>query len=121
MSDPEFPPPAPSAARPPAPPAVPPGQPPERYEATVHTTDLAVSGVDAVAQLSDLDLDRLPDPAGEMRVLVDPNDISRLVDQGFEVRLLRAVPVQPLDPALIASDEDVESWYTERLSPAEES
>jgi len=82
----------------------------------VHPTDLAASAQDAVAGISELDLDRVPDPAGGIRLLVDPTDISRLVAQGYEVRLQRAVPVQPLDPALIAADADVDSWLADRLS-----
>ena len=42
--------------------------------------------------------------------------IFRLVAQGFEVRLHRAVPVQPLDPGLVTADEDNLSWLTARLT-----
>lgn len=93
-----------------------PAFPPERYEATVHADRLAVANVDALAGVSELDLDRVPDPDGGVRVLVDQDEIARLVAQGFEVRLHRAVPVQPLDPALIATDADVDAWYTQRMS-----
>ena len=104
----------------PGPSAVP-GEPGERYEATIHPADPARSDADALTGVSELDLDRVPDPAGDVRVLVEPSDISRLVAQGFEVRLHRAVPVQPLDPALVTKDEDVLSWLTARITAPEES
>lgn len=98
-------------------PVLPRPAPTQRYEATVHTDELSLTVQDASAGIDRLDLDRVPDPAGGVRVLVDSDDISRLVAQGFEVRLQRAVPVQPLDPALIAADADVDAWLTARLSP----
>ena len=95
------------------------GAPGERYEATIHPADPTRADADALTGVSALDLDRVPDPAGGVRVLVDPNDISRLVAQGFEVRLHRAVPVQPLDPALVSADEDVLNWLTARITAGE--
>ena len=92
-----------------------PTEPGERYEATIHAGDPALADADALAGVSELDLDRVPDPSGGIRVLVEPSDISRLVAQGFEVRLHRAVPVQPLDPGLVTADEDNLSWLTARL------
>ena len=45
-----------------------------------------------------------------MRVLITADDAERLLEQGFEVRLLRAHAVRPLDPALISDDADVAAW-----------
>jgi hypothetical protein len=39
------------------------------------------------------------------------------VDQGFEVRLYQAYPVQPLNPALIETEESFKSWLDQRLQP----
>ena len=79
---------------------------PTRFEATI------LPGAQAVplARVADLDLDRIPDPAGEVRVLISAEDAERLLEQGFEVRLLRAHAVRPLDPALISDDAAVAAW-----------
>lgn len=81
----------------------------------MHAADLSLTSGDAQG-IAELDLDRVPDPAGGVRVLVDSSDVSRLMALGLEVRLLRAVPVQPLDPSLIATDDDVESWLSARIT-----
>ena len=84
-----------------------------RFEATVHPR-----AADAdLARVADLDLDRVPDVAGEVRVLLSLDEVQALLDQGFEVRLQRLVPVRPLDPSLIASDEQVRAWFEERVRP----
>lgn len=85
-----------------------------RFEATVHVlTDDA-----DLKRVADLDVDRVPDPEGGVRVLVDPDECARLIDGGFEVRLQRAVPVRPLDPSLVAGDDDVRAWFAERVREA---
>jgi hypothetical protein len=66
-------------------------------------------------RIADLDLDRVPDPDGEVRVLVGVEDCVRLVEHGYEVRLHRALPVRPLDGRLIAADDDVRAWFAERV------
>jgi hypothetical protein len=86
---------------------------PARFEATVHP---GPAGAD-LARVADLDLDRVPDRAGEVRVLVTVEEVAALVGQGFEVRLQRLVPVRPLDPGLVASDEQVRAWFEERVRP----
>lgn len=58
----------------------------------------------AIAAAAALDLDRLPDVNGKVRLLISPADAQRLLDQGLEVRLMAAVPVKPLDPTLIMTD-----------------
>jgi len=113
------------SAEPPVPPAPTPAPsdplpPAERFEATVHADASARARAGLVSDVSDLDLDRVPDPDGGVRVLVGQDEISRLVAQGFEVRLQRAVPVRPLDPSLIATDADVDAWYAARMSGAGE-
>ncbi len=88
-------------------------QPSNRFEVTVHV-EQDRPGPEAVARISALDLDRIPD-ADDVRLLVTMEDAARLVDQGFEVRLLRAVPVQPLDADLIASDDQARDWFDDRV------
>jgi hypothetical protein len=92
--------------------------PTARYEATIHADRLRpLAGVDEEqVAISDLDLDRVPDPDGGVRVLIDGDDIPRLVGRGFEVRLLRAIPVRPLEASLVATDEDVDAWFANRIS-----
>lgn len=58
----------------------------------------------AVLAAAELDLDRLPDVSGKVRLLISPADAQRLLDRGFEVRLIAAVPVKPLDPKLVMTD-----------------
>jgi hypothetical protein len=87
---------------------------PQRYEATIHPGD---AGDADLARVADFDLDRIPDPEGTVRVLVDLEAAEELVRRGYEVRLHRAVPVQPLDQRLIAQDDDVRAWFDERIRP----
>jgi len=72
-----------------------------RFEAAIFTGDRHV----AMADVPAMDLDLLPSAPGEARVIVTADEAARLVERGFEVRLLRAHPIQPLDPALVV-DED---------------
>jgi hypothetical protein len=87
---------------------------PQRFEATIHPGD---AGDAELARVADFDLDRIPDPEGTVRVLVDLDAAEQLVRQGYEVRLHRAVPLQPLNPQLIAQDDDVRAWFDERIRP----
>jgi hypothetical protein len=78
-----------------------------RFEVTVHTTARS-AGLNAVDAL---DLDRVPDPEGGVRMLVAPEGLARLVSQGYEVRVQAVAPVRPLDPDLIPADTDVRAWF----------
>ena len=92
-----------------------PDGPSVRFEATVHRGERLVS-LDAVA---DLDLDRVPDPEGAIRVLISAEDARRLVAQGFEVHLLNALEVKPLEPALVLDDETADAWFDEQTKGIE--
>lgn len=85
-----------------------------RFEATVHPGDAPVGFAAVASRVADLELDRIPDPDGGVRLLVDVDECARLLDQGFEVRLRRAVPVRPLDQDLVADDDDVRAWFHAR-------
>jgi hypothetical protein len=82
-----------------------------RFEATIHPGDRqpALEGV------ADLDLDRVPDPDGGVRVIVTAEEATDLVQRGYEVLLLRALPVSPLDPALVLDDETVREWVEDQV------
>jgi hypothetical protein len=83
-----------------------PDHPTIRFEATVHA-----KGKNAAAEaVADLDLDRVPDTEGEVRVLVTAEDAARLLDRGCEVRLHKAHRVRPIDPSLVMDDEAARSW-----------
>jgi hypothetical protein len=83
-----------------------------RFEATVHPRPGVVLAAAAVEQrVAEFDLDRVPDAAGELRVLLTPDDVARLTAQGFEVRVRQTLPVRPLDPGLIADDTAVREWF----------
>jgi hypothetical protein len=62
-----------------------------------------------------LDIDRVPDAKGRVRALITIEDCVRLLDQGLEVRLYRAHRYEPLDPALVETDESFRRWLDERL------
>lgn len=64
----------------------------------------------------DLSVDRVPDAEGRIRALITVDDLVRLLDQGLEVHLFRAYPSEPLDPALIVSDESFKSWLEEKIN-----
>ena len=79
---------------------------PTRFEATILPGAQQVS----LARVAEFDLDRIPDQDGEVRVLLTADDAERLLEQGFEVRLLRAQPIRALDPSLISDDASVQAW-----------
>jgi hypothetical protein len=81
-----------------------------RYEATVHSEDRHPA-----QGAADLDLDRVPDPEDRVRVLVTLEEAARLVELGFEVRLVRALPVTPLDPTLIMDDDAARASLEDRV------
>lgn len=82
-----------------------------RFEATVQQGDRDV----ALARVADLDLDRVPDPHGEVRLLVAVGDLVGLLDQGFEVHLYRVVRPEPLPEGLLADDDATQRWLEERV------
>ena len=86
-----------------------------RFSATIHASEQTQR--EEPNWIEKLDVDRVPDPAGLIRALVTHADCVRLVDQGFEVRLYQAYPVQPLNPALIETEESFKSWLDQRLQP----
>lgn len=90
----------------------------DRFEATVHP------GVQdaALSRVADLDLDRIPDAHGEVRVVITADELAELVRRGYEVRVVRTVPLAPLDPGLVQSDEDAARWLEDRVAgiPREE-
>lgn len=67
------------------------------------------------AELARFDFDRIPDPEGGMRILANVDDLVRLVEQGFEVTLKRALPLRPLRSELVADDKDVRAWLETRV------
>jgi hypothetical protein len=96
-----------------------PGRPEgNRFEATVHPGERNV----ALTHVSDLDLDRIPDPQGGVRVVINADELAELVRRGYEVRVYRTVPLEPLNPDLVGSDEDAMRWLDERVAgiPREE-
>jgi hypothetical protein len=91
------------------------GPPSVRFEATIHPGDkqLALEGV------ADLDLDRVPDPDGGVRLLVTVEEAAKLVERGYEVHLLRALPVTPLGPTLVVDDGSVKKWLEDQVQGIE--
>jgi len=81
-----------------------------RFEATVHAKGKAA----ASRVVANLDLDRIPDPKGHVRVLLTADDLAPLLEQGVEVRIVQAYPVKPLDPSLIEDDEAAKAKLEEQ-------
>jgi hypothetical protein len=81
-----------------------------RFEATVHPGEKGPP----LERVADLDLDRVPDPQGGVRVVITAEDAADLVGRGYEVLLVRALPVQPLDPALVVDDDSARAWLEEQ-------
>lgn len=88
---------------------------PVRFEATLHPQPGAA---DVGRGVDDLDVDRVPDPEGGVRVLVDVAECVRLLEGGYEVRLQRAVPVRPFDARLLTGDDEARSWIEQRVREA---
>jgi hypothetical protein len=84
----------------------PPAGPTVRFEATVHPGEKRLP----LERVADLDLDRVPDPEGGVRVVITAEDAEQLVARGYEVLLVRALPVQPLDPALVMDEDSAGAW-----------
>lgn len=82
-----------------------------RFEATIHQGERER----ALSRVADLDLDRVSDPSGDVRLLINPDELARLLDEGYEVRLHRTVRPQPLSPDLVMSDDEAVRWLEERV------
>jgi hypothetical protein len=88
-----------------------PGAPSVRFEATVHPGQRQVS----LEGVADLDLDRVPDPEGGVRVLITADDAVALLNRGYEVHLLTVLPVTPLDASLVADEGAALGWLEEQV------
>lgn len=86
-----------------------------RFEATIHPGEAGAS----LEGVADLDLDRVPDPGGDVRMVVTPDDAAQLVAKGYEVRLVRALPVRPLDPARVLDDDGARAWLDQQTQGIE--
>ena len=82
-----------------------------RFEAIVHPGEAEV----ALDRVADLDLDRVPDREGGVRVIIDAHDAVRLLERGYEVRLVRPHHVMPLDSSLIADEGHALAWLEEQV------
>jgi hypothetical protein len=82
-----------------------------RFEATVHPGDADVP----LARVADLDLDRVPDPQGGVRVLVTADEVVALLEHGYEVRLHRLARAEPLGAELRVDDDAAIAWLEERV------
>jgi len=92
------------------------GQQLERYEVVLEPA-AEEAAERRTARVSALDLDRLPD-RDNVRLLVDAEQLARLEAAGLTARVVRSVPVQPLDPELVADDAQVADWLSTRLGSA---
>jgi hypothetical protein len=84
-----------------------------RYEVLVRSGRAAAER----AGIDDLDLDRLPDHEGAVRALVDADELAALEERGLDVERVGEIAVAPLDPSLVARDDDVRGWLESELAP----
>ena len=81
-----------------------------RFSATIHAPASASPN-----WMDQVQVDRVPDPQGQVRALLTEADLVRLLDQGYEIRLYQAYPVQPLDPKLIESEDSFQRWLDQQI------
>lgn len=86
-----------------------------RFEATVHRGPRQLE----LREIPRLDLDWMPSPPGEARVVISVEEAAELVERGFEVHLHQALPVRPLDPALVVDDEAARAELDDRFADVE--
>lgn len=82
-----------------------------RFEATLgptahHKAELAAA---------ELDLDRLPDAHGKVKLLLTSDDARRLLERGYEVHLTAAIPVAPLDRKLVMTNQEAKRWLEQQV------
>ena len=82
-----------------------------RFEATLGSTPYRK----ALAMAAGMDLDRLPDVAGRVRLLITPDDARRLLEMGVPVHLDKAHPLRPLSREQVMTDEHAQSWLDKQL------
>ena len=82
-----------------------------RFEATLGSTPHRKAALAA----AELDLDRLPDADGKVKLLLTADDARRLLEQGYEVHLTAAIPVAPLNRKLVMSDEQAQRSLEQRV------
>lgn len=82
-----------------------------RFEATLGPTPYGK----ALLVAAQLDLDRLPDVDGKVKLLLTAEDAQRLLKQGYEVHLTAAIPVAALNPKLIMSDAEAQRRLEQRV------
>jgi hypothetical protein len=90
-----------------------------RYEVILRARAGTGDRID-MRSVADMDLDRVPDPGEDVRLLVDMDEAARLVESGFEVTIVKAAPAGPLDPSLIMDDDAAAAWLDERLGGTEQ-
>jgi hypothetical protein len=82
-----------------------------RFEATLGSTPHDK----AVLAAAELDLDRLPDADGKVKLLLTADDARRLLEQGYEVHLTAAIRVAPLDQKLVMTDQQATDWLKQQV------
>jgi hypothetical protein len=85
---------------------------PGHFVATIHPG----RGREDLSALAAISLDRIPDRYGRIRAFLTAEECRTLLDAGYEVRLHHHYPVEPVDPNVIASDEEAKRWLKERLA-----
>jgi len=61
-------------------------------------------------------LDVLPPLDGALHVLMSPGQVVDVVTAGYEVLVLAAHPIGPLDPSLIMDDATAQAWIDDKVA-----
>lgn len=94
----------------------PPQQPADRPATRFEVTLQPGAGQRSLAEVADLDLDRVPDPRGGVRLVVSAEEVDRLRSAGYAVTIEAERAVQPLDPSLVMDDDAARGWLDGRLA-----
>jgi hypothetical protein len=89
----------------------PPNPGPGRFAATIHPG----LGRKDLAELDSVPMDRLPNARGRVAAILSTDEIIRLLDRGYEVRLSRHLRIQPLSQDLAVSDAEFRRSLEERF------
>ena len=90
-------------------------RPEVRYEVQVDPSRQVSEDID----LTDLDLDRVPDQEGVMRFLVSSDQLEDLRRRNIVLEVGAELPVKALDPDLVYSDEEASADLERRLEGIE--
>ena len=86
-----------------------------RFEARIQPGVGAAATEAAAEELAALDLDRVPDEEGVVRLLLTPDELAAVVESGFEVVVNAVLPVRALADSMVLDDESAAAWFDDQV------